>query len=357
MSATVDTAPYPWVRRDAQDLHLALCEIYPTARGAAFVAQKVGLNIAMLDLDQSAFMLWKDILQTCAGAQKTRQLVALVSEQNPDSPRRPFLESLLHDEVPHPTDRQPRAADGTPVFLVSNDRVTEPEALLFHDDLTLPIGRVTWLIAALQRLLALSPAVCRLEVAVPGDSQRATAFRIAPDWLLTNWHALHFGTVAAAQVTAEFGFEDDGHGGTLGTTAIPCDVATMQGDVADDWCVIRTAAPMPAAIPAIPLSSAADPVNNAPAFIIQHPGGEKKRLAYTRNQITGFDDRVVHYLSDTQYGSSGAPVLDDQGKIVALHRAGGRPQELAGKPPVKKNEGIRIARVVAGLTAKALPFQ
>ncbi len=356
MSATVDTAPYPWARRDAQDLHLALCEMYPTSKGAAFMAAKAGLNIAMLNVDQSAFLLWKDVLDTCAGAQKTRRLVELASEQNPDSPHRPFLDSLLQ-ATPVPTDRQPRTADGAPVFLVSNDRVTEQEALLFHDDLTLPIGRVSWLIGALQRLLELAPAVCRLDVVVPGDSKRATAFRIGPDLLLTNWHALHFGNVAAAQVTAEFGFEDDGQGGTLATTGVPCDVATMRGDAADDWCVIRSAAPIAASVPAIALSGAADPVKNAPAFIIQHPGGEKKRVAYTRNQITDFDDRVVHYLSDTQYGSSGAPVLNDAGKILALHRSGGRPQEIAGKPPVKKNEGTRIARVVAGLTAAGIAFQ
>jgi V8-like Glu-specific endopeptidase len=356
VSATIDTSPYPWVRRDAQDLHLVLCEMYPTPKGAAFMAQKAGLNVAMLNVEQSAFLLWKEILETSAGAQKTRKLVELASEQNPDSPRKPFLDSLLQAN-PKAIDRQPRTADGTPVFLVSNDHVTEKEALLFHDDLTLPVGRVSWLIAALQRLLELAPAVCRLEVVVPGDSQRATAFRIGSDLLLTNWHALHFGQVAAAQVTAEFGFEDDGKGGTKATTAIACDVASMAGDAADDWCVIRTAAPIAATIPLIPLSAAADPVLNAPAFIIQHPGGEKKRVAYTRNQITGFDDRIVHYLSDTQYGSSGAPVLDDSGKIVALHRAGGRPQEVAGKPPVKKNEGIRIARVTAGLTAAGIAFQ
>jgi hypothetical protein len=90
-------------------------------------------------------------------------------------------------------------------------------------------------------------------------------------------------------------------------------------------------------------------MRSQPAYIIQHPSGDRKRLAYTRNQITAFDDRVVHYLSDTQPGSSGSPVLNAQAQLVALHHAGGRPQEIAGKPPLRKNEGIRIPRIAAGL--------
>jgi V8-like Glu-specific endopeptidase len=59
---------------------------------------------------------------------------------------------------------------------------------------------------------------------------------------------------------------------------------------------------------------------------------------------------VVRYLTDTEPGSSGAPVFDTAGRLIALHHAGGRPVEVAGKPPVAKNEGIRISRVAERLS-------
>ena len=85
------------------------------------------------------------------------------------------------------------------------------------------------------------------------------------------------------------------------------------------------------------------------SYILQHPLGDRKRLGFVRNTVTDYNERVVHYLTDTQQGSSGSPVFNSEGGLVALHHAGGRPQEALGKAPVRKNEGIRISRVLAGL--------
>ena len=350
MASVVDTLPFPWHLPEAQELHTALCDIYPTPKGAIFVAVQAGLKESKLLADQPSYLLWKDILNAGAAAKKNGTIVKTVLDQNPTTPQHSFLSALLVPQAaPITLDRQPRGADGAPLFLKDSDKVTEPEALLFHDDLTLPIGRVRWLIAVLQRIEEMGPAVCRLQVGSPGVSQRGTGFRIAPDILLTNWHVLHFKDVRAAKVTAEFGYDDDGKGGGLASTAVPCDVATIRGNADDDWAIITVAEKIVDTIPIIKLSEAVDPEDNAPAFIVQHPGGERKRIAYVRNQVTSFDERVVHYLSDTQPGSSGSPVLNEDGRLFALHRAGGRPQEVAGKPPLRKNEGIRIPRIRDGL--------
>jgi trypsin-like peptidase/effector-associated domain 1 (EAD1)-containing protein len=348
--SVVDTFPFPFHLAEAQELHATLSDIYPTSSRALFVAARAGLNTALLFADQPAFFLWRDILQESANANKTRDVVQVVRDLNPTNPRRPFLDALLAAQAPS-IELQPRAADGAPAFIKSDDDIPENEALLFHDDLTLEIGRVPWLIEVLQALVTVAPSVCRLLVESPGVSSRGTAFRIADELLLTNWHVLHPNGTIAAAVTAEFGYDDDGKGGGLPSTAVVCDAATIKGAPADDWAVISVGQPMPATVPILKLSEAVIPTKLAPAFIIQHPGGERKRIAYVRNQITTYDDRVVQYLSDTQQGSSGSPVLSDQGRLIALHHAGGRPQEVAGKPPLRKNEGIRIPRIVAGLAA------
>ena len=44
-----------------------------------------------------------------------------------------------------------------------------------------------------------------------------------------------------------------------------------------------------------------------------------------------------------------------EGRLIALHHQGGRPQEILGKPPLRKNEGIRISRVIQGLKASGVP--
>lgn len=57
--------------------------------------------------------------------------------------------------------------------------------------------------------------------------------------------------------------------------------------------------------------------------VIQHPDGRVKEFALRSNFYIGSDaasDRL-HYLSDTEEGSSGSPVLDDNWQVIGLHRA------------------------------------
>ena len=123
----------------------------------------------------------------------------------------------------------------------------------------------------------------------------------------------------------------------------------MDSDHDDDWAVVRAIDPLDDAWPKISLADLPVPVLQAPAYIVQHPMGQRKRVGFVRNQISYLDERVVHYLTDTDVGSSGSPVLDAAGRLIALHHRGGRPQETPGKPPLRKNEGVRMSRIAAAL--------
>jgi V8-like Glu-specific endopeptidase len=356
MTSILDQLPYPWVDPAAQELHAALTRLYPTPAGATIVAQRAGIDVGFLDAQQPPVYVWHDILELAAQRGITRDVVRTVRDLLAESsPSRPLLDDLLAGR-PARLPGEMRNPDGSARFLRHDDRISELEALLFRDDLTLEIGRVPALIATLTRLLELAPAVCRLVVNVQGSGLiYGSGFRIASDMLLTNWHVLHLadGTPATA-VTAEFGYEDDGHGGCLPATEIPCDVASIRSDRTDDWAVIQARVPLQDHWPIVKLSEAAEPVRNAPAYIIQHPGGNRKRLGYVRNQVSSFDDLVVYYLTDTEPGSSGSPVFNARGQLIALHHAAGSPQTVVGRPPMSKNEGIRIQRVVGGLKAQSI---
>jgi hypothetical protein len=346
--AILTTAPFPFHIALARELHLGLVQLYPSAKAALFVAQKVGADSYMINGDQPPYLVWKDLLELAANSGLTGALVQSAFSDFPRTPKRPFFDALLKGQQPV-IQREPRADDGAPSFRHDDDNVTVPEALLFHDDLSLPTGRIAWMIGALERMASLVPAVCKLEVTCAKGIGSGTGFRIGPDLLLTNWHVLFCEGEEPAAITATFGYEDDGKGGGVAGTAVPCHVASIESDEEDDWGVVRVAQPLAAAVPTILLPQAAVPVKYGNAFIIQHPNGQRKRVAYTRNRITFVDDRVVQYLTDTDVGSSGSPVFDDKGNLISLHHAGGRPQEVAGQAPLKKNEGIRIERVLKGI--------
>lgn len=353
MSAVLDAFPYPWSNPAAQQLHVLLGQLYPNPAQAVNLAQRAGLDPGFINSSQAITFVWMEILDTAARNGLTRSLVETVAAGlTPTHPRRAFFDTLLADKTP-PTEGEPRGQDGAPIFLSADDAVSEPEALLYHDDLTIQIGRVPALVAALERLLALAPAVCKLDVDVNGAPMLGTGFRIGPDLLLTNWHVLHNPNTGAraTAVTAEFGYEDNPAGAAVAATPVACDVSTIVTSQADDWAVIRASDPLSDDWPMVKLSEAVAPQLNGAAYIIQHPLGARKRLGFVRNQVSFFDARVVHYLTDTQAGSSGAPVFDESGKLIALHHVGGRPQDVLGKPPLKKNEGIRISRVREGLAA------
>lgn len=342
MAAFLESFPFPFNMPVGQELWRTLAGIVPLPLDAIALAEKFNVDPLDIPVHLTPRQLWNVILQKTAAKGTTRDLVKDVLAQNPRNRKASFLQDLIDD----------KAVAVSPEPMAGFDpAVTASEALLFTDDLTMPAGRVPNLIATLQRLIELAPAVCLLRVDNALGGFTGTGFRIGSELVLTNHHVLFPEGIKASTVQVDFGFDVDVKGTSLPVVSLPADPSTIVADQTDDWGIIRVAN-MKDDIQVISLSNVAVPSNNDRAFIVQHPSGQQKRLGFVRNMITAVSSDRVQYLTDTQPGSSGAPVFDASGKLIALHHRGGTPTQMTGKAPLTKNQGVRISRVVAGLAAK-----
>ena len=83
--------------------------------------------------------------------------------------------------------------------------------------------------------------------------------------------------------------------------------------------------------------------------IVQHPRAEHKRVAFRNNLVSGADETVVRYFTDTDGGSSGSPVCDEQWRVVALHRGARQANgvQYLGKDTAWVNFGTQIQAILA----------
>ena len=209
-------------------------------------------------------------------------------------------------------------------------------------------------IVFLARGLELSRSV--VFILIPGVGA-GTGFLIADDLVITNNHVVG-NAAAAADAVVRFNYEDDLHGNPLPVEEVRCAPAdgfhtspyTDEGVKPDalDYTVVRLAEPAGARwgtirLADVPVAPPADVV------VIQHPGGEKKQIAIADNEVAYVDDLKVQYLTDTLPGSSGSPVFNDKWELVALHHAGGFYVQPGDPTGHLRNEGVRIAAILADL--------
>jgi S1-C subfamily serine protease len=346
----LDDFPFPFDKPEGQELMRVLANLYRTDTEAFLLTQPFGVDPIEVPPGLAARNLWFHLLQMLAAQGMVRATVQAARDRTPNNPRAPFLDALLNDK-PAPVSAEPvPALDASAGF---DDSVSEPEALLFFDDLTMPVGQVPNLLGTLGGLVERASAVCLLRVENAFGRFFGTGFRIGPKLILTNHHVLYPKNVVATRVQADFGFDVDAKGASLPVTSLAGSPGSIQGEKADDWAVVEVE-DLDARWTTLPLAAEPAPAVGEAAYILQHPGGQQKRLGFVRNTISDVEEGVVRYLTDTEPGSSGAPVFDAQCRLIALHHAGGTPVEVAGKPPVSKNEGIRISRVLARLRAAGI---
>ena len=113
---------------------------------------------------------------------------------------------------------------------------------------------------------------------------------------------------------------------------------------------------------------------NSSVSIIQHPKGMRKSISLRNNTITDILDNYLHYKTDTEPGSSGSPVLNDDWELVALHHSGVPKRNEQGQILTKSgavatvgddendidwtaNEGVRVSKILAHLRANVTNAQ
>ena len=212
-------------------------------------------------------------------------------------------------------------------------------------------------------------AVCRIMVGrgvdYRGDSQpggwKGTGFLVGPKLLLTNHHVLNSIEVAR-ELTCQFNYVI-GPDGKVEAHAefrlLPDELfLTSPYDNGLDYTFVSVEPAAAAKFGTVELERAAYVIHPGTyANIVQHPDGRPQEIVLHDNEVVNDDGVFLHYVSDTDYGSSGSPVFDNAWKLIALHHArkanDNKLQVGTGRPPEFLNEGIKIATIATDIEQRA----
>lgn len=207
-------------------------------------------------------------------------------------------------------------------------------------------------ISYLEAGLRAARAVCRIQVRdSAGRIQwHGTGFLVSPSLMMTNNHVLEDKDQARTSF-AQFNYEID-----LNLQPLPVRNFRLNPDrffITDQDLDFTLVAVDSLSTDGTPLSDfgylqfnprAGKILVGEYASCIQHPEGDYKAVVVRENEFIGIvNDHFVHYLTDTEPGSSGSPVFSDDWKVVALHHSGVPDKDHPGK--FVANEGIRLVSI------------
>ena len=340
MTHFLDTLPFDFSTPPAKDMLAFLTDTYYQERRVMALAQAAGVRLAAVPWGQPMYVVWPQLVEQARNQGKLRALLAELVNGADAAVAAKVSEWLEAD----PPISAPTPASTGLVWKADGDDGLERQ--IFVEPTLLDV-------AFLRRGAELAAAVCRLRVTMPSSAEfLGTAFRIGDGLLLTNHHVLYEdqsdGKPATA-VEAWFGYERTFEGQELAHHVVHGDARSIRGDATHDWAIIETTMPFPADTPTLSLTGSGHVAPADRVYIIQHPQGAPKKIGMIHNVVRHVDDDVVQYLTDTEQGSSGAPVFDEQWQLVALHHSS--IAHKAGGVLEHRNQGRRIERVAEGLSA------
>lgn len=207
-------------------------------------------------------------------------------------------------------------------------------------------------------------AVGYVEVNAPRRSVTGSGFLIGPGLFLTNCHVIE-DAAAARGTQIVFDKEIDELGRPRATTTFLLDpdrLLLLSPPEELDYAVVAlgqrsNGMAMPEELGFCALSDSPDRhALGINVNIIQHPRGWSKMAALRKNLLVARTDTTLHYETDTDQGSSGAPVFNDDWDVIALHHWGEpflATEDEDGHPiGGNLNEGVRISAIYRDLEAR-----
>ena len=191
---------------------------------------------------------------------------------------------------------------------------------------------------------------------IPAGS--GSGFLVAPGLMLTNNHVIS-SRDAARRAKAVFDYQDDDLFQPKATQIfdITDDLFFTSDRTALDFTFVSvkmdnaSGASLEQFSPFTLVEESGKAIKGEPVSIVQHPRGDRKMIALRDSTIIGVKDNFIYYSTDTEPGSSGAPVLNDQWLPVALHHRSVPHETIPGKWIA--NRGIRISRIFNTLRSAA----
>jgi V8-like Glu-specific endopeptidase len=166
-------------------------------------------------------------------------------------------------------------------------------------------------------------------VTAPGRAPDGTGFLVSRDVLLTNAHVIGDAGDAGSHIV-QFNYSAPGSGANitplefrfqpqrlfLHSPPEQLDFALIAVEPVNEAGAELVGFGWNSLTPRADDTDVGDRVN-----IVHHPGGSPKRVSLRQNFIAARTNDFLHYMTDTEPGSSGSPVFDDEWQVVALHHA------------------------------------
>jgi hypothetical protein len=165
-----------------------------------------------------------------------------------------------------------------------------------------------------------------------------TAFLVAPALVLTNAHVIaEIPELAAGGVRFHVGLQSTPVWRYFAGQVACSPIAEL------DFTLVQLQSALPDARPVAFSGENAYP--DQPANILQYPDMAEglMQVALRYNAIVHVGPTRIYYATDTEHGSSGSPIFDDEWRVIGLHRAG--MVDDGQRPVAGANQGVPLTAV------------